>query len=158
MAASRHAVVVLCAAFAACGASLPQSAGWLDPKTGIRIVVDAVDAHPSLRDHGRTLCVVSPGGAVQRFALHPENGLGVPCNLYRLDAQRLLVVDCDGVWITIGAGGEVESRRWCWRRELPREFLGCFRAERDRVYRLEQGAAPEIYLFKDAPDGVERDG
>lgn len=150
--------LALAAALAACAHEPPPYVGWTDPTTGVRVVVEAVDAHPLLRDHGRQLCIVSARGRVSRIPLHPDNGLGVPCNLYRLDEQRLLVVDCDGVWVTIDATGAIESRRWCWLRELPREFVGSFRVGDDRVYRLEPGAEPEVYLLKDPPDGVPGGG
>lgn len=150
------AVAALAAAFVIWSGPTPRHPGWTDPKTGVRLVVEAVDEHPFLRDHGRILFIVAPSGRVRRVELYTDGGTGLNANVYRLADDRLVVVDANGVWITVTRTGEIESRRWCWGRELPERFVGCFRADGRRVYRLVEGDEPDVYLFKDPPDGIER--
>lgn len=150
------AVAALAVAFVVWSGPTPSHSGWTDPKTGVRLVVEAAGAHPFLRDHGRMLFVVSPSGRVRRVELYPDGGTGLNANVYQLADDRLVLVDANGVRITVTPSGEIESRRWCWGRELPERFVECFRADGQRIYRLVEGREPDIYLFKDPPDGIER--
>ena len=144
------------ASLAACGPSAPSASGWTDATTGVRLVIEAFDRHPTLRDHRRALFVVGTTGQGRRLELHADAGAGAIANLYRSDGG-LLLVDENGVWIRIGSAGEIESVRWRWQQPLPPEFLGTFEVGPGAVYQLVQRAEPEIYRYKDPPVGVERD-
>jgi hypothetical protein len=124
---------------------------WRDPLTGTRLALAARGKHPYLKDHERVLFVESPTGQVRRVQLYPCAGYPVHSNLYRLPGDRLLLVDANGVWTTVAPTGEIESRQWCWGKQLPSDFLGAFQADDEQRYRLALGTEPEIYLFKDPP-------
>lgn len=144
------------ASLAACGPRAPSAAGWTDPTTGVRLVIEPFDRHPTLHDHRRALFVVGTTGQVRRLELQAAAGAGAIANLYRSEGG-LLLVDENGVWIRIGAAGEIESVRWRWQKALPADFLGTFEFGPGAVYQLVQRTEPEIYRYKDPPDGVERD-
>jgi hypothetical protein len=144
------------ASLAACVPSVPSTAGWTDATTGLRLVIEPFDRHATLHDHRRALFVVGTNGQVRRLELHADAGAGAIANLYR-SAGGLVLVDENGVWIRIGAAGQIESVRWRWRQPLPDDFLGTFELGPGADYQLVQRTEPEIYRYKDPPDGVERD-
>ena len=125
--------------------------------TGVVIAIGATEKHPNLRDHERVLFVTSPDGSTRTLDLCPETGVGVHSNLYRIGTDKLVLVDANGVWVEIGPSGDLASVEWRWGRETPPMFLGTFCADEEQVYRLVAGQEKNVYLFKDPPDGVERD-
>jgi len=138
-----------------CGESPPHAGGWVDPESGVRLVVAKHGSHRYLTDHERELFVVSPGGGYRRIELYPCVGVPVRTNVYRAPAGRFVLIDANGVWITVTSTGGV-SQRWCWGKQPPADFVGSFRAGDGDRYEFEQGSEPAVYLFKDPPDGMPR--
>lgn len=132
-------------------ARTPPSGGFLDPTTGVRVIVHATDRHSSLRDHERALTIVAPDGGTAHRALYPCNGGAAPANLYRGADGGLVLVDLNGVWIEIDGTGGIRSSTWRWQEPLPTNALGAFREGDDGEYRLSQPTEEHIYRFKEAP-------
>jgi len=139
---------------------------WTDPVTGLRLAVIPTERHPFLQDHGRATIVLTRSGSVVSVPLLGEpGGLGPVSNLYRSDDGNLVVIDMNGIWLTISKhSGRLLSCESRWEEATPQQYLGRFEPGEGAVYRfVSRDAAKEqpIYLFKDPdhpllPDALER--
>ena len=153
------AVVTVLGLCASCGPAAPTfdpspHALWKDCETGMGFAVIPVNQHPFLEDHERQLVIVPPQGHLVRVDLYAEPGGNVTCsNLYKDDQGRFVVIDCNGIWLSIDpTSGEVISCEWRWEEPTPKRYLGTFAWGPEVVYRFvpaDQGPEPLIYGFKD---------
>lgn len=150
-------LVAIAIAAAACGRHPRPEAEWRDPVTGVGLAIAAIDKHPALRDHGRVLLVTAPNGSSRTLDLCADAGSGVHSNLYRLDGDKLVLIDANGVWVEIAPSGLIASVKWRWGHEPPPTYLGAFCAAEELVYRLVDRPEANAYLIKDPPTGIESD-
>ena len=156
-------MVILCVAALcpSCGPVAPAfdpspHALWTDPETGMGFAVVPINEHPFLVDHDRQLVIVPPRRKPIRVELYGEMGFiktSHSANLYKDDQGRFIVIDVNGIWLTINpATGQVVSCQWRWEEPTPRRYLGTFETGNPVVYRFipaDQGVEPPIYGFKD---------
>jgi hypothetical protein len=139
------AVLVAAALCASCGQATPAFDPsphelWKDCETGMAFAVIPVDQHPFLVDHDRQLVIVPPRSPVNRVALYLESGFGEEtksANLYKDDKGRFIVIDINGIWLTIDPeSGQVLSCEWRWEEPTPKRYLGTFVTGNPIVYRF----------------------
>jgi hypothetical protein len=126
---------------------------WTDAETGMGFAVIPINPHPFLVDHERQLVIVPPRGYPVRVALYPDPGGGMLANLYKDDRGQFVIIDNNGIWLSIDpVNGSVLDCRWRWEEPTPKGYLGTFERDKSVVYRFIPAAErpePPIYGFKD---------
>ena len=143
----REFILSSTAALAAC-ASSGERATFRVPESSTAVTVERTPMHAYLAEYHRSVITEIQGRPASRAEMFPDTGGYSRANLYRLDAQRVLLRDADSSYTIDVTTGTVSkdaerriagtflgsfdvdgSKRWLFipardRPELPTEFLG----------------------------------
>lgn len=97
-------------------------------RNDITFQVVVIEKHATLQDHGKNLEVLKGEVVVLRARLYDDPGAGSKVYLFSSDAgDSTTLIDANGDWWVIAAGGALTEKRWRWMEKPPTTRLGSFR-------------------------------
>lgn len=128
----RVLVAASIAALTACARS-EERATFRVPESSTTVAVERTPMHPYLAEYHRRVITEIEGRRAGRVELFPDTGGYSRANLYRLDAQGVLLRDADSSYtidVTTGAVSKDEERR------MAGTFLGSFDIDGSKRWRF----------------------
>jgi hypothetical protein len=129
------------------------------PESRISIAVERKSAHPFLAEFDRLLVLKRDGVEIIAEQLYMDTGSDSLANLYLLRTGAYLLVDMNGGWFEVDAGGMMlRNKGWHWEDAIEGTYLGCFTTDKKtKVFGFigaSQKKESSAYLIKDPESGV----